>query len=67
MAENKKHLSALRLGWVMWFVLLILSAYIVPYVFMGNLPKMSGPFLFWTLFALVAIISTIRVTNYWRD
>ncbi|MEW6425473.1 MAG: hypothetical protein AB1523_12170 [Bacillota bacterium] len=67
MPENNERLPFLRLGWTIWFVILVLSAFIVPYAFLTNLPKISGAFLFWTLFVLAAIISIFRVTDYWRD
>lgn len=56
-----------RLLWVVWLVILILSAYIVPYILLNDVNKITGAFLYWTLFALIAIFSTIKIINYWRD
>ncbi|MDI3547380.1 MAG: hypothetical protein PWR10_1032 [Halanaerobiales bacterium] len=56
-----------RLLWVVWLVILILSAYIVPYILLHDVNKITGAFLYWTLFALIAIFSTIKIINYWRD
>lgn len=56
-----------RLLWVIWLVILILSAYIVPYILLNDINKITGAFLYWTLFALIAIFSTIKIVNYWRD
>ncbi len=56
-----------RFYWVIWLVVLVLSAYIVPYVFIGNIHRAGASFLFWTLFAVLAIISTIKITTYWRE
>ncbi len=67
MSENNERLPILRKAWIIWLAVLILSAFIVPYTLFSNVPKMTGAFLFWTLFALAAIISIFQVTNYWRD
>ena len=64
--DNKK-LSKLRVIWILCLAVLILSAFIVPYLFLSNVEKVSGAFLYWTIFALVAIISTIKITKYWSD
>ncbi len=64
---DKKELSKLRKFWVLFLIILVLSAYIVPYLFLSNFEKMSGAFLYWIVFALVAIFSTIRITKYWRE
>jgi len=58
---NKK-----RLIWLIWFMLLILSAFIVPYLFIGGISRITASFLFWTLFAITAIISTIKIIGHWR-
>lgn len=59
--ENKRKL------WVTWFIILILSAYIVPYIFMRESGKITGPFLFWIIFSLLAILSIFIITAKWRD
>lgn len=64
---DKKDLTRLRKLWVLFLTILVLSAYIVPYLFLNNFEKMSGAFLYWVIFALVAIFSTIRITKYWRE
>ncbi|MCL6447369.1 MAG: hypothetical protein K6U04_04340 [Armatimonadetes bacterium] len=67
MPENNERLPFLRLGWAIWFLILVLSAFIVPYAFLSGVPKITGAFLYWTLFALVAMVSIFCVTSYWRD
>ncbi|MGM0411089.1 MAG: hypothetical protein ACQEQF_10055 [Bacillota bacterium] len=63
--ENK--LKKLRKKWILFLLILILSAYIIPYLFLTNIERVSGAFLYWIMFALVAIFSTIKITSYWRD
>ncbi len=58
---NKK-----RLMWLIWLMLLILSAFVVPYLFIGEISRVTASFLFWTLFAITAIISTIKIIGHWR-
>lgn len=64
---DNKDLSKLRKFWVLFLTILVLSAYIVPYLFLSDFETMSGAFLYWIIFALVAIFSTIRITKYWRE
>lgn len=60
-------LKKLRKKWVLFLIILVLSAYVVPYLLLSNVERASGAFLYWILFALVAIFSTIKITSYWRD
>lgn len=64
---DKNKLSKKRLKWIIWLLALIISAYFVPYVLLRNVNQIEASFLYWTLFALVAIISTIKITTYWSD
>ena len=64
---DDKKLSKLRVTWVLWLAVLILSAFIVPYLFLSNVEKVSGAFFYWSIFALIAIFSTIKITKYWSD
>jgi len=59
---NKK-----RIYWLVGLILLVLSAYIIPYLFIGDISRITASFLFWTVFAIIAIISTIKITGYWRE
>jgi len=60
-------MSDKRSFWIVWLILLILSAYFVPFLVLNDVKLITGSFLYWVLFALVAIFSTIKITNYWRD
>ncbi len=57
-----------RLIWFVVFLVLVLSAFIVPFTgLMRELPKAYGAFLFWNLFALVVIACIAAITARWRD
>ncbi len=60
-------LKKLRKKWILFLIILIISAYVVPYLYLNNVEKASGAFLYWIFFALIAIFSTIKITTYWRD
>jgi len=64
---DKNKLKKLRKFWVLFLTILVLSAYIVPYLFLNNFKTINGAFLYWTIFALAAIFSTIKITKYWRE
>jgi len=57
-----------RIFWALLFVVMILSAFIVPFTpLLSNLTKVYGAFLFWTLFALIVIFCLGVITARWRD
>ena len=66
-AGRSDQLKKARLAWTLWFALLVLSAFIVPYAWLGRIPRASASFLYWVLFALAAVVSTGAVMRRWRD
>ncbi|HED23647.1 MAG TPA: hypothetical protein ENN91_00810 [Firmicutes bacterium] len=57
-----------RLLWVIVFLVVVLSAFIVPFTpIMTNLAKFYGAFLFWSIFALVVIAFLGIITARWKD
>ncbi|MDZ7671706.1 MAG: hypothetical protein U5K53_02570 [Halanaerobiales bacterium] len=64
---DKDELKKKRNFWIIWLLALILSAYFVPYVLLRNVNQIEASFLYWTIFAVLAIISTIKITTYWSD
>ncbi|MGB9887800.1 MAG: hypothetical protein ACPLPT_08165 [Moorellales bacterium] len=60
-------LKRARLGWAAWLVLLVLSAYIVPYAWLGRVAKVGASFLYWLLWALIAVTSILALMRRWRD
>lgn len=53
--------------WVAWFIVLVLSAVIVPFYLLTGVNKVYGTFLYWGVFAVAAIISIGIITSKWRD
>jgi hypothetical protein len=64
---EEKKMTLVRYRWVIWLVVLILSAYIVPYYLIGHIARVYASFLYWTVFALLAIIAIMRISAGWRD
>ena len=61
-------LKWLRFFWLIFFLVMILTAFIVPFTpLLSNLSKVYGSFLFWNLFAVIVIICLGFITSRWRD
>jgi uncharacterized membrane protein len=56
-----------RIAWIVWFAVLVASAFVVPYGFIGHIASPYASFLFWTLFAAVAVISIVIFMRRWSD
>ena len=56
-----------RWGWILWFGFLLLLDYTLPYTVLSEVSKFYGAFLFWNLFALMAIASIFVLLWKWRD
>jgi uncharacterized membrane protein YhaH (DUF805 family) len=54
-------------GWVAWFVFLFLVDFIVPFIYLKRVPKVTGSFLFWVIWILVAIASMFVIFLRWRE
>lgn len=48
-------------------VVLLLSAYVVPYTLLSGVDAWYGSFLFWVIFGLLAIAWMWGMTSSWRD
>ena len=64
---DKKKLKKLRIFWLIIIAVLVLSAFVVPYVYLNDVYSFFGAFFYWSLFALLVIFSTIKITSYWRE
>ncbi|MFW6386592.1 MAG: hypothetical protein ACOCZM_01335 [Bacillota bacterium] len=53
--------------WLIWMAVLIVSAYMIPYGFIGDRGEITASFAYWCLFGLLAVVTTIRITGFWRD
>ena len=54
-------------AWTTWYAVLILSAYLVPFTVLRNVPCFHGAFLFWCAFALAAIATMMAIIRRWRE
>lgn len=54
-------------GWVAWFFFLLLLDFIIPFFWLKDIPKITGSFLFWTLWVSVAIGSMFLIILRWRE
>jgi len=54
-------------GWTGWFGFLFLLDFIIPFKFFNDVPKLTGSFLFWVIWIVVAIISIFSIIFQWQD
>ncbi len=59
-------MSKLAWAWT-WFALLLALNIAIPWYVLTNVEKMSGAFLFWTVWVAVAIISAFFIFLKWRE
>jgi hypothetical protein len=59
-------LSKLAWAWT-WFALLLALNIAIPWYVLTNVEKMSGAFLFWTIWVLVAIASAFFIFLKWKE
>lgn len=55
-----------KLGLIMMGLLLV-SAFLIPYTVLTELPRWYGSGLYWVLFALASIIVMVWLTAEWRE
>ena len=53
--------------WIAWFVFLLLLNFYLPFVVLVDVPNLSGSFLFWVIWVIVAIVSMFFIFLKWRD
>ena len=53
--------------WITWFVFLLLLNFYLPFVVLVDVPNLSGSFLFWVIWVIVAIVSMFIIFLKWRD
>jgi hypothetical protein len=52
--------------WLMWFLFLFVLDLLVPFAWLSQVQKITGAFLFWTLWTIVAIVSMFLIFLKWR-
>ena len=53
--------------WLIWFLFLFLVDFIVPFTWLSQVQKVTGVFLFWIIWTLVAIVSMFVIFLGWRE
>jgi hypothetical protein len=53
-------------AWV-WFAFLLALDIAIPWFVLTNVEKMSGAFLFWTIWVVAAIITAFVIFLRWRE
>ncbi len=53
--------------WVLWFSFLFTLDFIVPFSVLSDIPRLSGSFLFWIVWIIVAITSMFIIVIRWRE
>lgn len=67
MNVSKPPIAKRHIVWVIWFSIMILCSYLLPYTVLIHVPKMYGAYLFWIVLTLVVIVSAGARTAPWRD
>jgi hypothetical protein len=57
-----------KMGWAwVWFGFLLALDIAIPWFVFNHVEKMSGAFLFWTIWVAVAIISAFVIFFRWKE
>ena len=54
-------------GWIAWFLFLLILDFLIPFVWLKNVPHIMGSFLFWILWISVAVVSMFLIFLRWRE
>jgi hypothetical protein len=54
-------------GWVVWFLFLFALDFTIPFIGFKGVPKVTGSFLFWIVWVIVAIVSMFVIFSRWRE
>ena len=54
-------------GWIAWFLFLFALDFTIPFIGFKHIPKVTGSFLFWILWVVVAIASMFLIFFRWRE
>ena len=54
-------------AWLSWFAFLFVAAFVVPFHFLSHVKRVTGGFLFWIVWILVAILSMFVIVGKWKD
>ncbi len=49
------------------FLSLVVLAYLLPFTVLSQVQRFSGSFLFWNIFAILAILILLRIMRSWHE
>lgn len=49
------------------FLSLVVLAYLLPFTVLSRVQRFSGSFLFWNIFAILAILILLRIMRSWHE
>jgi len=53
--------------WLIWFLFLFLLDLTIPFTCLSEVQRVTGAFLFWTIWTLVAIVSMFAIFLRWKE
>jgi len=59
-------INKLKWAWA-WLVFLVILDIIIPWFVLARVERISGAFLFWTIWAAVAIVSAFVIFLRWKE
>jgi hypothetical protein len=54
-------------AWLSWFVFLFVADFVIPFHILREVKGVTGSFLFWIVWILVAILSMFVIISTWKD
>jgi hypothetical protein len=54
-------------NWGLWFLFLFVLDFVVPFSVLKDIPRLSGSFLFWMVWIVVAIVSMFIIFLKWQE
>ena len=54
-------------GWVLWFIVLFIVDFTIPFHQLKGIQKVQGSFLFWIIWMAIAIVSMFAIFLRWRE
>ena len=54
-------------GWMCWFIFLLIVDFTIPFHVLKGVQKVSGSFLSWIIWMVIAIVSMFAIFLRWRE
>ncbi len=56
-----------RIFWAVYFLVIVVLAFVIPFTLFRDTVSFNGAFLFWCIFALAAIAGVAKITANWNE